>query len=144
MADPDPPVGSSVQEAARLLVALVDRAKESLGGEPGEGGHLGAVGDIGGDIGGDLGGDIGADAGQAAACRWCPLCQAIAFVQATNPEVREQVATAAAALALALRDLAESAAASPQPPDPHSGPHSNDGDDPGPAAETNRKDGGWD
>jgi hypothetical protein len=140
MADPDPPVGSSVQEAARLLVALVDRAKESLGGEPGEGGHLGAIS--------DLGGDIGADAGQAAACSWCPLCQAIAFVRATNPEVREQVATAAAALALALRDLAESAAASPQPPDPHSGPHSNDGDDdgddPGPAAETTRKDDGWD
>ncbi len=96
MRDPDS-AGSSVQEAAKLLVALIDRARDNLGGEQGDSGYLGALGDIGG-------------GGQAAECRWCPLCQAIAFVRATNPEVREQVATAALSLALALRDLAESAA----------------------------------
>jgi len=103
MADPDP-VGSSVQEAARLLVALVDRAKESLGGEAGEEGHLGAIGDIGRDLGG-----AGSAAEGAAECRWCPLCQAISFVRATSPETRQQVTAAAAALVLALRDLADSA-----------------------------------
>jgi len=96
MRDPDS-AGSSVQEAAKLLLALIDRARDNLGGEQGDSGYLGALGDIGG-------------GGQAAECRWCPLCQAIAFVRATNPEVREQVATAALSLALALRDLAESAA----------------------------------
>jgi hypothetical protein len=117
----DDPVGSSVQEAARLLVALVDRARENLSAEPGASGHLGVLGDLGG-------------AGQAAECRWCPLCQAIAFVRATNPEVRQQVATAAVSLAVALRDLAESAAASPQP----------DGDDADRASDSARKDGEWD
>ena len=94
----DDPVGPAVQEAARLLVALVDRARDNLGAEPGASGHLGALGDLGG-------------AGQAAECRWCPLCQAIAFVRATSPETRQQVTGAAAALVLALRDLADSAAA---------------------------------
>jgi len=127
MRDPDS-VGTSAQEAAKLLVALIDRARDNLGGPvkpgvPGEGGHLGALGAIGG------------GAGQAAECRWCPLCQAIAIVRATNPEVREQVATAALSLALALRDLAESAAASPQPP------AETDSDR---ASDSTRKDGGWD
>ena len=100
MRDPDS-AGTSVQEAAKLLVALIDRARDNLGGEQGDSGHLHALGDI-------VGGDSTAEG--AAECRWCPLCQAIAFVRATNPEVREQVATAALSLALALRDLAESAA----------------------------------
>lgn len=84
------PVGSAAEEAARLFVALADRARD----------HLTGAGDLGG-------------AGHAAECRWCPLCQAIAFVRDTSPEARQQVVSSATSLALALRDLAESAARPP-------------------------------
>lgn len=51
----------------------------------------------------------------SAACEVCPVCQAIAFVRSTTPEVREHLASSAASLAAAARGLLDGMAA--QQPD---------------------------
>ncbi len=102
------PVGTAAEEAARLFVALLDRAREHA---------------TGADSAVDGVDPAGQSAGHPAECRWCPLCQAMAFMRDTNPELRQQVVAAAASLAVAVRDLAESAARPPaRPPDGAAGP----------------------
>jgi hypothetical protein len=44
-------------------------------------------------------------------CQWCPLCQLAAALRGEYPELTERVAEAGAAIANAVRALAESAAA---------------------------------
>ncbi len=88
----DGAVGSVGEEAAKLLAALQGWAKET---------------------GGDYAGATGAAAAGAASalhridehvatggedCRYCPLCQMIAVVRQTSPEVREHLASAASSL----------------------------------------------
>jgi hypothetical protein len=46
------------------------------------------------------------DGATPAACRICPVCQLIAFVQQVNPDAIERVADVVALAATALRDLA--------------------------------------
>jgi hypothetical protein len=85
-------VGSVGEEAAKLLQALQDWAKES---------------------GADYAGAATSAAEGAATtwqrvnehvatggedCRYCPLCQVISAVRGTSPEVREHLATAATSL----------------------------------------------
>jgi hypothetical protein len=70
------PPGSVAEEAARLLAALQERV-------------------------GPVRRDDGADA--AGECRYCPVCQALAAVRTTNPEVTEHLAAAAAELVDAWR-----------------------------------------
>ncbi len=90
------PVGSAAEEAAKLLGAVADWAR---------------------DHGGDLGGAVSSMAAQASAglgaaaedlvshlahgqdCRYCPICRAIQVYRTASPEVREHLAAAAASLA---------------------------------------------
>jgi len=52
------------------------------------------------------------------ACRFCPLCQAIAWLYRTHPEVAGQLAGAAAGLASVVSEVLQSAAAEHPPPGP--------------------------
>jgi hypothetical protein len=100
-------VGSVGEEAAKLLQALQDWAKES---------------------GGDYAGAATSAAEGAAStwhrvnehvatggedCRYCPLCQVISVVRGTSPEVREHLATAATSLMHAAAGMLSTAV--PQP-----------------------------
>jgi hypothetical protein len=98
-------VGDVGEEAAKLLGALQDWAKES-----------GAGGALGGGLGGL--GDLGAQwrsvnehiATGGADCTYCPVCQLIARVRETSPEVRSHVAVAASSLLQAAAALIEARA----------------------------------
>lgn len=95
----DEPVGSVGEEAAKLLHALQDWAKD----------------------GGADAAAAAADAATGAAsaweqvnahlatggddCRYCPVCQVISAVRQTSPEVRAHLARAAASLAQAAAGL---------------------------------------
>jgi len=115
---PDEPVGSVGEEAAKLLHALQDWAK-------------------------DGGADAAATAASAATgaasaweqvnahlatggddCRYCPVCQVISAVRQTSPEVRTHLAHAAASLAQAAAGLLATAV-----PDPSPGPGDGGADD---------------
>lgn len=47
----------------------------------------------------------------SASCQLCPVCQTIAFVRSTSPEVREHLAASATALTTAARGLLDAVAA---------------------------------
>ena len=96
---PDEPVGSAAEEAAKLLGAVSDWARERQ--------H---------EWGTDLGSAVGGLAGQAAAaahdidahiatgaeeCRYCPVCRAVQAFRGASPEVKEHLAAAATSLAQA-------------------------------------------
>ncbi|WP_309650758.1 hypothetical protein [Nocardioides sp.] len=104
---PQEPVGSVGEEAAKLLGAFSDWAK-----------------DHGADVGVGLGGLAGAAAASlqdvnehlatgSAECTYCPLCRTVHAVRQTSPEVRAHLATAAAALMQAAAGLM----ATPVPPE---------------------------
>jgi hypothetical protein len=93
------PVGTVAEEAAKLLGAVSDWAK---------------------DHGSDLGQGVAGLAGQAARsahevnehvatgaaeCAYCPLCRAVHALRSTSPEVRVQLATAATSLLQAASTL---------------------------------------
>jgi hypothetical protein len=103
----DDPVGSVGDEAAKLIGALSDWAK---------------------DHGADLGQGLGGLAGQAASlledvnehvatgspeCAYCPVCRTVHAARQTSPEVRAHLATAASSLLQAAAGLL----ATPVPPD---------------------------
>ena len=90
--DPRPEVGSVGEEAAKLLGALADLAKQH-----------------GADVGGSLGGlaDHAVSLAQevndhiatgSAECRYCPVCRVVHAVRETSPEVRAHLLTAATSL----------------------------------------------
>ena len=88
----DEQVGSVGDEAAKLLGALQDWAKDA--GAAG----LGGVAD-------DLGAharDLSSHIGHGEDCRFCPVCQVIRVVRETSPEVKQHRATAAGSLAQAV------------------------------------------
>lgn len=85
--------GSVSEEAAKLLAALQDWAKEHVTDYPRT-----ATG---------FGSSYIADG--SAACRVCPLCQLIAFVRGVNPESLEQLSHAAGSMLSALAGLVDSA-----------------------------------
>jgi len=89
----DPPVGGLGEEAARLLAALQDWAKETAGG------HTQSV------SGSLLIGINEHIATGGADCRYCPLCQVIGAVRATSPEVKHQLGVAASSLLQAAAGL---------------------------------------
>ena len=109
MSEPEDPVGSVGEEAAKLLDAFSHWAK-----------------DHGADVGSGLDGLAGAAAASlqdvsehlatgSAECTYCPLCRTVHAVRQTSPEVRAHLATAAAALMQAAAGLM----ATPVPPDAH-------------------------
>ena len=77
----DPDVGTVVEEAAKLLGALSDWAKDAA--------HLGA------DLGHGLDGHLATGAPE---CTYCPICRTVHVVRQASPEVRIHLATAAASL----------------------------------------------
>lgn len=112
-------VGSVGEETARFFGALSDWARQhgGLGGGAGEGGGPG------------LGYGLAGLAGQAARaarevdahiatddpeCRWCPVCRTIHLVRQGTPEVRDQLAVAAAHLMQAAAGLLVAASAPEQ------------------------------
>ena len=88
----DEQVGSVGQEAAKLLGALQDWAKDTGAA------NLGAVAD---DPGAHAR-DVGSHLGHGEDCRYCPLCQAIRVFRDTSPEVKQHLAVAAGSLAQAV------------------------------------------
>jgi len=88
----DEPVGSVGEEAAKLLNALNDWAKES-----GAGHVQGAATAAEGLLGGLKNVDEHVATGSAE-CRYCPVCQVISLVRHTSPEVKAHLSTAAGSL----------------------------------------------
>ena len=93
------PVGSVGEEAAKLLGALSDWARDqgtdyagSAAGAASSFAH--AVKDVNEHL-----------ATGSADCRYCPVCQVIHVVRDTNPEVRAHLATAASSLMQAAAGL---------------------------------------
>ena len=153
-----PAVGSVAEEAALLVDLLSQRgwsgssgmpsgARHSNGGAP----RHGADASDGPHAGAPSGEEQGADAGGTgtsgatrectcggatpAACRVCPVCQLIAFVQQVNPDTIDRVADFVGFAATALRDLATAQRERHTEPDeatPSGPPDGAAGDDPGP------------
>ncbi len=85
--DEEPDVGSLAEEAAKLLGALTDWAKDTAQ-----------------DVDEHL-------ATGSAECTWCPICRTVHTVRQLSPEVRAQLATAASSLLQAASGLLAAAAA---------------------------------
>jgi len=114
-----PQPGSVAAEAALLVDLLSRRGWSSTSGMPGGSGGSGGSGSSGGSrgsgsstgpaTGGRLDGserECTCGGTTPAACRVCPVCQLIAFVQQVNPDTIEKVADFVGFAATALRDLA--------------------------------------
>lgn len=101
MSSEDDQVGSVAEEAAKLIGALSDWAREhDPADHPAEGGA--ATG--------------------APECDWCPVCRAVHLVRECSPEVRTHLASAAASLMQAAAGLMAAAAREPgRAPDRESG-----------------------
>ena len=92
--DPDGSVGSAAEEAAKLLGAVSEWAREH-----------------GSDVGSAFGGladqvsaaahDVDAHLATGDDCRYCPLCRAVQVYRSASPEVRDHLASAATSLAQA-------------------------------------------
>ena len=99
MSDRDESVGSVAEEAAKLLHALQDWAKESGSEYAGAAasaaeGAASAVHRIDEHI-----------ATGSAECTYCPVCRVISAVRETSPEVRQHLTTAATSLLHAAAGL---------------------------------------
>ena len=99
MSDPDESVGSVAEEAAKLLHALQDWAKESGSEYAGAAasaaeGAASAVHRIDEHV-----------ATGAAECTYCPVCRVISAVRETSPEVRQHLTTAGTSLLHAAAGL---------------------------------------
>ena len=94
-----PPVGSVGEEAAKLLQALQEWAKES-GHE-----HAETMASATAGAGGMLQAFNEHIATGSKDCTYCPLCQVIAAVRATSPEVKQHLTTAASSLLQAAAGL---------------------------------------
>jgi hypothetical protein len=97
---PDEAVGSAADEAARLLGAVADWARERAGDGPAGWGT--AFAGLAGGAAHDVDAHLATDAEE---CRYCPVCRAIRVFRAASPEVREHLTTAATSLAQAAAAL---------------------------------------
>ena len=93
-----PPVGSVGEEAAKLLDALQDWAKEGAAAGP-EAGFAG-LGEQWRSVNEHI-----ANGGEE--CTYCPVCQAIHRVREASPELRTHLAVAASSLLQAAATLLE-------------------------------------
>jgi len=108
---PDEPVGSVGEEAAKLLGAVQEWARES-GSEYADATAAAAGGAAGGAASSlNRVNEHLATGGED--CRYCPLCQVISAVRDTSPEVKQHLASAASSLLQA----AAGALATPVPDD---------------------------
>jgi hypothetical protein len=99
MSDPHETVGSVAEEAAKLLHALQDWAKES-GSE-----YAGAAASAAESAASAVHGIDEHIATGSAECTYCPVCRVISAVRATSPEVRQHLTTAATSLMHAAAGL---------------------------------------
>ena len=81
----EPQIGPLGEEAVKLLQALQDWARESNSADESRG--VGLLSDLNEHI---------ATGGQD--CQYCPVCQVIAAVRRTSPEVKHHLSTAASSL----------------------------------------------
>jgi hypothetical protein len=88
------PVGSAADEAAKLLAAVADWARDH-GADMG-----GAVSGLLGEVA-SVAHDVDAHIATGEDCRYCPVCRAIQLYRAASPEVREHLSAAASSLAQA-------------------------------------------
>lgn len=95
------PVGSVGEEAAKLLGALSEWARDQ--GTDYAGTAAGAASTFANAVR-DVNEHIATD---SADCRYCPVCQAIHAVRSTSPEVREHLSVAASSLMKAAAGLLE-------------------------------------
>ena len=92
MSDPEEPVGSVAEEAAKLFAAFQGWAKDNGGEYAGAAasaaeGAATAFHQVGEHV-----------ATGSAECTYCPVCRVIAAVRDTSPEVRQHLTTAATSL----------------------------------------------
>ena len=99
MSDADENVGSVTEEAAKLLHALQDWAKES-GSE-----YAGAAATAAEGAAATVRRVDEHIATGAAECSYCPVCRVISAVRGTSPEVRQHLTTAATSLMHAAAGL---------------------------------------
>lgn len=103
---PRPPgVGSVGEEAAKLFGVLSGWAREQAEAAPDPAGDPPTAQDPGAAVHGlaDALGDLVTNLGEHVAtggedCRYCPVCQVIHVVRDTNPEVKQQLLSAASSL----------------------------------------------
>jgi hypothetical protein len=100
-------VGSVSEEAAKLLSALQDWAKES--GHS----HAAAASQVAGGLAASVK-DFSEGVGHGPDCKYCPICQVINAVRETSPEVKQHLAVAADSLLQAVQGML-----STQVPDGH-------------------------
>jgi hypothetical protein len=93
------PVGSVGEEAAKLLGALSEWARDQ--GTDYAGSAAGAASSFAQTVR-DVNEHIATD---SADCRYCPVCQVIHVVRSTSPEVREHLSVAASSLMHAAAGL---------------------------------------
>ena len=94
MTDAQDPVGSAAEEAAKLLGAVSEWARE-------HGSDLGtAVGGLAEQVSAAAH-DVDAHLATGEDCRYCPFCRAVQVYRSASPEVREHLSTAASSLAQA-------------------------------------------
>ncbi len=113
--DPGPsePVGSVGEEAAKLLGALSDWARDQGGDVAGS--AVGAAADAAGSFAAaatEINEHLATGADE---CRYCPVCQVIHVVRQTSPEVRAHLSVAATSLLNAAAGLLATHT-SPSPP----------------------------
>jgi hypothetical protein len=97
--EPPEPVGSVGEEAAKLLGALSEWARDQ--GTDYSGTAAGAASSFAHAVR-DVNDHIATD---SADCRYCPVCQVIHVVRSTSPEVREHLSVAASSLMQAASGL---------------------------------------
>ncbi len=142
----DAPPRSVAAEAA-LLVELLSQRGSFAGPSGGSGSRSGSSSQPKTDAGSTAlpgGGECTCGGAAPAACRICPVCQVIAFVQKVNPDTIERIADFATFAATALRDVASAQrtassreTAAPEHPEPEVPEHDGvdpDGGGPGPEA----------
>lgn len=100
----EPPVGGLGEEAVRLLQALQDWARDATDDAVGPAGSLLSRLD-----------EHVATGGRD--CRYCPVCQLLAAVRATSPEVKHHLSVAASSLFQAAAGLMAPPQASRPPED---------------------------
>ena len=93
------PVGSVGEEAAKLLGALSEGARDQ--GTDYAGSAAGAASTFASAVR-DVNEHVATD---SADCRYCPVCQVIHVVRSTSPEVREHLSVAASSLMHAAAGL---------------------------------------
>lgn len=106
-------VGSVGEEAAKLIGALADWAREH-GGDLGHGVADAATSAAAGAAGAAAAVDEHLATG-APECTYCPICRGVHLLRECAPEVRDHLASAAASLMQAAAGFLAAASAAPRP-----------------------------